>query len=106
MPLPVVAIIGRPNVGKSTLVNRLAGVQEAIVYDTPGVTRDRTYKSAFWGDRDYLVVDTGGLIFDDDTEFLPYIREQAMTALVEASAAVMVVDGQEGPTEADREIAQ
>ncbi|MGD1862754.1 MAG: ribosome biogenesis GTPase Der [Leptolyngbyaceae cyanobacterium] len=106
MPLPVVAIIGRPNVGKSTLVNRLAGVQEAIVYDTPGVTRDRTYKSAFWADRDYLVVDTGGLIFDDDTEFLPYIREQAMIALIEASAAVMVVDGQEGPTEADREIAQ
>jgi len=106
MPLPIVAIIGRPNVGKSTLVNRLAGVQEAIVFDTPGVTRDRTYKPAFWADRDYLVVDTGGLIFDDDTEFLPYIREQAMTALTEASAAVMVVDGQEGPTEADREIAQ
>ncbi|MEO0378140.1 MAG: ribosome biogenesis GTPase Der [Cyanobacteria bacterium P01_A01_bin.17] len=106
MPLPVVAVIGRPNVGKSTIVNRLAGVQEAIVYDTPGVTRDRTYKPAFWNDRDYLVVDTGGLIFDDDTEFLPYIREQAMAALTEASAAVMVVDGQEGPTEADREIAQ
>ena len=106
MPLPVVAIIGRPNVGKSTLVNRLAGVQEAIVYDEPGVTRDRTYKPAFWADRDYLVVDTGGLIFDDDTEFLPYIREQAMAALTEAMAAVMVVDGQEGPTEADREIAQ
>ncbi len=106
MPLPVVAIIGRPNVGKSTLVNRLAGVQEAIVYDEPGVTRDRTYKPAFWGDRDYLVVDTGGLVFADDTEFLPYIREQAMAALTEASAAILVVDGQEGPTEADREIAQ
>jgi GTP-binding protein len=106
MPLPIVAIIGRPNVGKSTLVNRLAGVQEAIVYDTPGVTRDRTYKPAFWADRDFLVVDTGGLIFDDDTEFLPYIREQAMMALTEASAAIMVVDGQEGPMEADREIAQ
>ncbi|WP_204139646.1 ribosome biogenesis GTPase Der [Halomicronema sp. CCY15110] len=106
MPLPIVAIIGRPNVGKSTIVNRLAGVQEAIVFDTPGVTRDRTYKAAFWADRDYLVVDTGGLIFDDDTEFLPYIREQAMLALSEASAAIMVVDGQEGPTESDREIAQ
>ncbi len=106
MPLPVVAIIGRPNVGKSTLVNRLAGVQEAIVYDEPGVTRDRTYKPAFWGDRDYVVVDTGGLVFEDNTEFLPYIREQAMAALAEASAAVLVVDGQEGPMEADREIAQ
>lgn len=106
MPLPIVAIIGRPNVGKSTLVNRLAGVQEAIVFDTPGVTRDRTYKAAFWADRDYLVVDTGGLIFDDDTEFLPFIREQAMMALTEASAAIMVVDGQDGPMESDREIAQ
>ena len=106
MPLPVVAIIGRPNVGKSTLVNRLTGMQEAIVYDEPGVTRDRTYKPAFWGDRDFLVVDTGGLIFDDDTEFLPYIREQAIAALSEANAAIFVVDGQEGLTEADREIAQ
>lgn len=106
MPLPIVAVIGRPNVGKSTLVNRLTGVQEAIVYDEPGVTRDRTYKPAFWGDRDYIVVDTGGLVFDDDTEFLPYIREQALAALVDAGAAVMVVDGQAGPTSADREIAQ
>jgi GTP-binding protein len=105
MPLPVVAVIGRPNVGKSTLVNRLAGAQDAIVYDQPGVTRDRTYQPAFWQDRSYMVVDTGGLLFDDDTEFLPHIREQAKMALAEASAAVLVVDGQEGPTEADRDIA-
>lgn len=105
MPLPVVAIIGRPNVGKSTLVNRLAGVQDAIVHDEPGVTRDRTYKPAYWRDRDFLVVDTGGLVFDDDTEFLPLIREQAMMALAEASAAIMVVDGQVGPTVADEAIA-
>ncbi|HEY9762472.1 MAG TPA: ribosome biogenesis GTPase Der [Trichocoleus sp.] len=105
MPLPVVAVIGRPNVGKSTLVNRLAGGKDAIVYDEPGVTRDRTYQPAFWGDREFLVVDTGGLIFDDDTEFLPYIREQAMAALAEASAAILVVDGQQGPIEADHEIA-
>jgi GTP-binding protein len=105
MSLPVVAVIGRPNVGKSTLVNRLAGAQDAIVFDQPGVTRDRTYQPAFWRDRDYLVVDTGGLVFDDDTEFLPYIREQAQLALSEASAAVLVVDGKTGPTESDREIA-
>lgn len=105
MPLPVVAIIGRPNVGKSTLVNRLTGIQDAIVHDEPGVTRDRTYREAFWSDREFLVVDTGGLVFNDDTEFLPLIREQAMTALAEASAAIMVVDGQLGPTAADETIA-
>jgi GTP-binding protein len=106
MALPIVAVIGRPNVGKSTLVNRLAGVTDAIVHDQPGVTRDRTYRAAFWQDREYLVVDTGGLVFDDDTEFLPLIREQAMAALAEASAAILVVDGQGGSTAADETIAQ
>lgn len=105
MPLPVVAVIGRPNVGKSTLVNRFAGSKDAIIHDQPGMTRDRTYQPAFWQDRDFRVVDTGGLVFDDDTEFLPYIREQALSALQEASVAVMVVDGQSGPTEGDHEIA-
>lgn len=105
MPLPVVAVIGRPNVGKSTLVNRLAETSDAIVHDEPGVTRDRTYREAFWRDRDFLVVDTGGLVFDDDTEFLPLIREQAMLALAEASVAVLVVDGKAGLTAADETIA-
>ncbi|AFZ36580.1 GTP-binding protein engA [Stanieria cyanosphaera PCC 7437] len=105
MPLPIVAIIGRPNVGKSTFVNRLAGDQQAIVHDEPGITRDRTYRPAFWRDRDFQVVDTGGLVFDDDTEFLPLIRQQAMAALAEAAVAIFVVDGQTGPTEGDREIA-
>ncbi|PLZ85106.1 ribosome biogenesis GTPase Der [Fischerella thermalis CCMEE 5196] len=105
MRLPIVAIIGRPNVGKSTLVNRLAGEQSAIVYDQPGVTRDRTYLPAFWRDREFMVVDTGGLVFNDDTEFLPLIRQQAMAALAEASAAIFVVDGRTGPTAADEEIA-
>ncbi|HEY9642704.1 MAG TPA: ribosome biogenesis GTPase Der, partial [Coleofasciculaceae cyanobacterium] len=105
MPLPVIAIIGRPNVGKSTLVNRLTGMMDAIVHDEPGVTRDRTYREAFWRDRDFVVVDTGGLVFDDDTDFLPLIREQAMLALAEASAAIFVVDGQAGPNGADETIA-
>ncbi|MCP6760820.1 MAG: ribosome biogenesis GTPase Der [Fischerella sp. CENA71] len=105
MRLPIVAIIGRPNVGKSTFVNRLAGEQSAIVYDQPGVTRDRTYLPAFWRDREFMVVDTGGLVFNDDTEFLPLIRQQAMAALAEASAAIFVVDGMTGPTAADEEIA-
>ena len=89
MPLPIVAIIGRPNVGKSTFVNRLAGDQQAIVYDKPGITRDRTYRPSFWQDREFQVVDTGGLVFDDDTEFLPLIRQQAMAALSEASEVVI-----------------
>ena len=105
MSLPIVAVIGRPNVGKSTLVNRLAGDQQAIVYDQPGITRDRTYRPAFWLDREFQIVDTGGLVFDDDTEFLPLIRQQAMAALAEASAAIFVVDGQTGMTGGDREIA-
>ncbi|WP_017653411.1 ribosome biogenesis GTPase Der [Fortiea contorta] len=106
MGQPIVAIIGRPNVGKSTLVNRLAGEQTAIVHDEPGVTRDRTYLSAYWNDREFLVVDTGGLVFNDDTEFLPLIRQQAMMALSEASAAIFVVNGQTGPNPADEEIAE
>lgn len=105
MALPIVAIIGRPNVGKSTFVNRLAQDQQAIVHDEPGITRDRTYQPAFWGDRDFQVVDTGGLVFNDDTEFLPMIREQALIALAEASVAVLIVDGQTGPTPSDQEIA-
>jgi GTP-binding protein len=106
MPLPIVAIVGRPNVGKSTLINRLAGNQQAIVHDEPGITRDRTYQPSYWQDREFQIVDTGGLVFDDDSEFLPMIREQAMLALSEASAAIFVVDGQEGPTPSDQEIAQ
>ncbi|MBR8834987.1 MAG: ribosome biogenesis GTPase Der [Stigonema ocellatum SAG 48.90 = DSM 106950] len=105
MKLPIVAIIGRPNVGKSTLVNRLAEAQSAIVHDEPGMTRDRTYLPSYWRDREFLVVDTGGLVFNDDTEFLPLIRQQAMAALAEASAAIFAVDGQTGPTPADEEIA-
>ena len=105
MSLPIVAIIGRPNVGKSTIVNRFAETKGAIVFDQPGITRDRTYQPAYWRDREFLVVDTGGLVFDDDTEFLPLIRQQAMAALAEASVAIFVVDGQEGPTAADEEIA-
>ena len=106
MKLPIVAVIGRPNVGKSTFVNRLAGDQQAIVHDEPGITRDRTYRPSFWRDRDFQIVDTGGLVFDDNTEFLPMIRQQAMAALVEASVAIFVVDGQFGITEGDREIAE
>jgi len=92
-------------VGKSTLVNRLCKSREAIVHDQPGVTRDRTYQEGFWGDRTFRVVDTGGLVFDDDSEFLPEIRQQANLAMAEASVAVVIVDGQQGVTAADQAIA-
>jgi GTP-binding protein len=105
MSLPIVAIVGRPNVGKSTFVNRLAENKEAIVHDEPGITRDRTYRPAYWQDREFVVVDTGGLIFDDETEFLPLIREQVMAALSEASVAIFVVDGQQGVTGGDEAVA-
>ena len=106
MARPVVAIIGRPNVGKSTLVNRLCRSREAIVHDEPGVTRDRTYQDGYWGDREFKVVDTGGLVFDDDSEFLPEIREQANLAMAEACVALVIVDGQQGVTAADEAIAE
>ncbi|MFN5856080.1 MAG: ribosome biogenesis GTPase Der [Pseudanabaenaceae cyanobacterium] len=106
MPLPIVAIIGRPNVGKSTLVNRLSGEQHAIVFDQPGVTRDRIYRNCFWREHEFLVVDTGGLVFDDETEFLPLIRQQAMTAISEAKVVIFVVDGLQGITAADEQIAE
>lgn len=105
MKLPIIAVIGRPNVGKSTLVNRIAGDQQAIVHDQPGITRDRTYRPGFWQDRNFQIVDTGGIVFDDHEEFLPLIREQAAIALAEAAVALFVVDGQAGLNAADQEIA-
>ena len=106
MTLPSIAIIGRPNVGKSTLVNRLCQSNDAIVFDSPGVTRDRTYQNASWGGREFQVVDTGGLVFEDDSEFLPEIRTQVFLALEEASLALFVVDGNQGVTDGDLSIAK
>lgn len=105
--LPNVAIVGRPNVGKSMLVNRLAGQfrSGAIVEDVVGITRDRTYRRAFWNEHEFQIVDTGGLVFDDDSTFMPEIRAQALVALREASAAVLVVDGQAGLNPLDMELA-
>jgi len=106
MSLPIVAVVGRPNVGKSALVNRLTGENYAIVYDQPGITRDRTYRPAFWNGHDFIIVDTGGLVFADDTEFLPLILQQAFVAIAQSSAVILVVDGKEGITDADVQIAQ
>jgi GTP-binding protein len=104
--LPLLAIVGRPNVGKSTLFNRLVGSRRAIVGDEPGITRDRLYGEAEWNGRKLRVVDTGGII-PEDKELIPSeIFRQARVALEEASAIVMVVDGRTELASPDMELAR
>ncbi|HWV38419.1 MAG TPA: ribosome biogenesis GTPase Der [Vulgatibacter sp.] len=103
--LPVVAIVGRPNVGKSTLFNRIVGKRIAIVEDVPGVTRDRNYARAEHEGRDFLLVDTGGFEPDSPDRVIQQVRVQARLAVDEAEAVLLVVDGKEGPTGVDAEIA-
>ena len=107
MAKPIVAVVGRPNVGKSTLVNRLAERREAIVHESRGVTRDRSYHETDWNGREFVLVDTGGIesIHSQDT-FAPRIREQALMACEEADAIVFVVDGTVGLTDEDEEVAR
>jgi GTP-binding protein len=103
---PLIAIVGRPNVGKSTLFNRLVGSRRAIVGDEPGITRDRLYGNAHWRGRDFRVVDTGGIL-PEDKDFIPSeIFRQARVALDEASAIVMVVDARSELAGPDLELAR
>ncbi len=104
--LPVVAIIGRPNVGKSTLFNRLVGQRRSIVGDIPGITRDRIYGEVEWQDRMFRLIDTGGIVPDDDAVIPANIFKQAKTAIAEASAIVFVVDARDGLVSLDEEIAE
>jgi GTP-binding protein len=101
----ILAIVGRPNVGKSTLFNRLVGARDAIVHDEPGVTRDRHYGTAEWAGKSFTLIDTGGFVPDSDDVFEQAIREQAQIAISEASAVIFVVDAQTGVTLLDAEIA-
>ncbi|MDD2212567.1 MAG: ribosome biogenesis GTPase Der [Clostridia bacterium] len=106
MGKPIVAILGRPNVGKSTLFNRLTGGRVAIVEDTPGVTRDRLYRDAEWGGRIFTLVDTGGLDFTDREESLGgRVRQQVQIALEEADLLLFIVDARTGLTAQDELIA-
>ncbi len=105
MALPVVAIVGRPNVGKSMLFNKLTGQRTAIVEDTPGVTRDRIYGKCDWNGRDFQVVDTGGIEPSTRSEMLQFMRRQAEIAIETADVIVMVVDVKVGMTAADQEVA-
>jgi ribosome-associated GTPase EngA len=105
MAKPVVAIVGRPNVGKSTLFNRLVGARKAIVEDIPGVTRDRLYDSSDWEGREFILIDTGGIRFDQGDIFGKEIKMQAELAIEEADVIIMVVDGKEGSTGEDEMVA-
>ena len=102
----VIAIVGRPNVGKSTLINRIIGARKSIVDDTPGVTRDRIYFDATWQDKKFTLIDTGGIIIDDrESEFVQNIFTQAKIAMEEADTILFVVDAKFGLNDYDRDIA-
>ncbi|MGD9560057.1 MAG: ribosome biogenesis GTPase Der [Oscillospiraceae bacterium] len=105
MTKPIVAIVGRPNVGKSTLFNKLVGQRLAIVEDTPGVTRDRLYGNAEWLDRDFLLIDTGGIDPNTDDALLQRMREQAQLAIDMADVILFVTDLRTGVTTQDIDIA-
>ena len=105
MGKPIVAIVGRPNVGKSTLFNRLAGKRISIVQDTPGVTRDRVYAEAEWLSYNFTMIDTGGIEPERDDIIVKQMRRQANIAIETADVIVFIVDGKEGLTPADNEVA-
>ncbi len=105
MAKPLVAIVGRPNVGKSMLFNKLTGQRTSIVEDTPGVTRDRIYGECEWCGRSFSLVDTGGIEPDTDSEMLKFMRRQAEIGIELADAIIMVVDVRSGVTAADQDVA-
>ena len=105
MSKPIVAIIGKPNVGKSTFFNYLAGSRISIVQDTPGVTRDRIYAETNWRGRDFTLIDTGGIEPDSDDIILSQMREQANLAIAMADVIIFLTDIRQGVTAADKEIA-
>lgn len=105
MAKPVIAIVGRPNVGKSTIFNRIVGERISIVEDIPGVTRDRIYSSAEWLNHDFNIIDTGGIDLGDEP-FLEQIRQQAEIAIDEADVIIFLTNGREGVTAADEEVAK
>ena len=105
MSKPIVAVVGRPNVGKSTLFNKLCGQRLAIVEDTPGITRDRIFANCEWNGHDFLLVDTGGIEPKATEGILAHMREQAQIAIDTADCIIMVVDVRNGLTAADEDVA-
>ncbi len=106
MSKPIVAVVGRPNVGKSTLFNKIVGSRVSIVEDTPGVTRDRIYAEAEWSGVPFVLIDTGGIEPDSDDIILSRMREQAQIAIDTADVIIFIVDGRAGLTAADREVGE
>ena len=102
---PIVAIVGRPNVGKSTLFNKLIGERLSIVKDVPGVTRDRLYRDVEWSGKEFTLVDTGGLEPKTQDFIMSKIKDQAQVAIDEADVVVFLVDGKYGITGLDEEVA-
>ena len=105
MPKPIIAIVGRPNVGKSALFNKLIGKRISIVEDTPGVTRDRIYGESDWNGRKFTLIDTGGIEPRTDSEILTFMREQAGIAVSHADVIVFLTDIKTGLTASDQEVA-
>src|SRR4051794_8911254 len=105
MKQPLVAIIGRPNVGKSTLFNRLTGSRKAIVGDEPGITRDRMFGEVEWRSKTFRLVDTGGIVPDDEAIIPSNIFKQASHAIEESRSIIWVVDSRAGITPLDEELA-
>lgn len=103
--MPIVSIVGRPNVGKSSLFNRLVGSRRAIVDDQPGVTRDRLFGAVTWKDRDFYLVDTGGLLLKDDDPIVQAMKAQIIQAIEESDVVLFTVDGREGITWMDEDVA-
>ena len=106
MPLPIIAVVGRPNVGKSTFVNRIAQADEAIVHEMRGVTRDRSYHIADWNGVSFKLIDTGGIEMGDDDKFQGHIRSQALEATREADLILFLVDGKTGIMADDEAVAR
>ncbi|MEW6715236.1 MAG: ribosome biogenesis GTPase Der [Nitrospirota bacterium] len=106
MSKPIVAIIGRPNVGKSTLFNRIVGKRRAVVEDLPGITRDRLYEEVTWNDKAFLIVDTGGFQTESDEDIVRQVKKQALIAVEEADIIILLMDAESGLMPSDIELTE
>ncbi|HDH34244.1 MAG TPA: ribosome biogenesis GTPase Der, partial [Nitrospirae bacterium] len=104
MSKPILAIVGRANVGKSTLFNRIVRKRSAVIEDVPGITRDRLYGDGVWEDKQFLVVDTGGFLYEPDEEIYQEVKNQVLIAVEESDVVLMLMDSDSGPLPLDIEL--